>query len=146
MKRLFLGVAATALLFSTIAQADVIADRKAMMKEKNGAAMGALVKIVKGEMAFDAATVKASFTTMREGTEGFTELFPAGSETGGETTASPKIWEDMEGFKAKLAAFHADLDAAIAADPQDKDAFMPVFNQVASNCKSCHETFRIQKN
>lgn len=146
MKRLFVGVAATAFLFSAIAQADVIADRKAMMKEKNGASIGTLVKTAKGEMAYDTAAVKAAFMTMREGTEGFTDLFPAGSETGGETTASAKIWEDMDGFKAALEKFHADLDAAIAADPQNPEAFMPVFNQVASNCKSCHETYRVMKN
>ena len=145
MRRLFLGVAGAMLVFSTVAHADAIADRKAMMKEKNGASMGTLAKIVKGEMDFDAEAVKASFTTMREGTEGFADLFPEDSMEGGDTTASAKIWEDMDGFKAALAKFHADLDAAIAADPQDKAAFMPVFQTVAGNCQSCHEAFRVKK-
>jgi cytochrome c556 len=138
-------MATAMLLFTSAAQADVIADRKAMMKQKNGASIGVLVKTVKGEMDYDAAAVLAAFKTMREGTEGFDKLFPEDSKTGGDTTASPKIWEDMAGFKATLDKFHADLDEAIAAAPQDKAAFMPYFQKVAGDCQTCHETYRVKK-
>ncbi len=144
MKKLFLGVAAVAMMVAGVAHADAIADRKAAMKN-NGAQMGVLGKTAKGEMAFDAAAVLAAFTAMRQGVEGFADHFPAGSETGGETTASPKIWEDMDGFKAALAKFTGDLDAAITAAPADKDAFMAVFGPVAGNCQSCHEAYRVMK-
>ncbi len=146
MKKLFFSVAAATLLFAGVAHADAISDRKAIMKEKVGASMGVLVKTSKGEMAYDAAAVLAALTTMREATANFGDLFPAGSETGGETTAAPKIWEDMDGFKAALAKFHTDLDAAIAAAPADVAALGPVLGSVGGNCKSCHETFRIMKN
>ncbi len=146
MNKLFLGVAAAAMLFSGFAHADAIADRKAMMKEKNGAQMGALVKFAKGETPYDAAAVVAALTEMRTGTATFGDLFPAGSETGGETTASPKIWEDMAGFKAALVKFHGDLDAAIAAAPADQAALGAVLGSVGGNCKSCHESFRVMKN
>lgn len=145
MKSVVLGIFASALLFVTAANADAIADRKAVMKTKNGASIGLLAKTAKGEMEFDAAAVLNAFKTMREGTEGFADLFPEGSEMG-DTTASPKIWEDMEGFKAELASFHADLDTAIAAAPQDKAAFMPLFSTIGGHCASCHEKYRLQKN
>lgn len=143
MKKLFLGAFASALLVSGIAYADVIEDRQAIMKQKNGASMGALVKIVKGEMEYDQAAVKAAFQTMREGTEGFADLFPEDTMEGGETKAAPKIWDDMDGFKAALADFHADLDAAIAAEPATKEEFMPLFQEVAANCQSCHQVYRV---
>lgn len=143
MRKLFLGTMAAAMLVSGAAMADAIADRKAVMKEKVGASMGVLVKTVKGEMVYDAAAVKAAFTTMREGTANFANLFPEGSESGGKTIADPKIWSDMDGFKAALAKFHADLDEAIAANPADKDAYGPVFGKVAANCNACHETYRV---
>jgi len=146
MKKLFLGALASALLVSGIAYADEIADRKAIMKTKVGASMGVLGKTAKGEMAYDAEAVKAAFSTMRESTEGFADLFPEGTESGGETSVSPKIWEDMDGFKAALAKFHGDLDAAIAAEPADKEAFMAVFGPVASNCQACHQSYRILNN
>jgi cytochrome c556 len=146
MKKLFFSVAAASLLIAGVAHADAIAERKAIMKEKVGASMGVLVKTSKGEVAYDAAAVLAALTTMRESTANFGDLFPAGTETGGETTASPKIWEDTEGFKAALAKYRADLDAAIAAAPQDVAALGPVLGAVGGNCKSCHESFRVKTN
>ncbi|MCB1462218.1 MAG: cytochrome c [Nitratireductor sp.] len=143
MHKLILGMAAAMFLTTGVANADAISDRKAAMKS-NGGAIGTLVKMVKGEMDYDPAAALAAFTTIREDMEGFEDLFPEDSMTG-DTTASPKIWEDMEGFKAAVAKVEADLDAAIAAAPQDKAAFMPVFQQVAGNCQACHETYRIKK-
>lgn len=144
MKILFAVAAIAALSVSGVAHADAIADRKAAMK-KNGEAMGVLVKTAKGEMAFDQAAVMEAFETQREVTEGFAELFPEGSETGGETTASPKIWEDMDGFKASLAAYHEDLDAAIAAEPASVEEFRVVFGAVGENCQACHQDYRVKK-
>ncbi|MEC9344404.1 MAG: cytochrome c [Pseudomonadota bacterium] len=144
-QRLFLGVAAAMLVLTGVAHADVIADRKAIMKMKMGASMGVLAKTMKGEMDYDPAAVLAAFTTMREGIEGFGELFPEDSMSGGETIASPKIWEDMEGFQAAITKVKSDLDTAIAAAPQDKAAFTPVFQSVAGNCGACHETYRIKQ-
>lgn len=146
MKKLFLAVAAAAVLVSGMAHADAIADRKALMKEKVGASMGLLGKTAKGEMAYDAAAVLAAFTTMREASVTFGDLFPADSKEGGETTASPKIWDDMEGFKAALVKFQGDLDAAISAAPADQAALGPVLGAVGGNCKSCHEAYRVMKN
>ncbi len=144
MHKFILGVAGAMLLATNVAHADAISDRQAAMK-KNGAAMGVLVKTVKGEMDYDPAAVLAAFNTMREDMDGFEELFPEDSMSGGDTTAAPAIWEDKEGFKAAVEKMESDLDAAIAAAPADKAAFMPVFQQVAGNCQSCHEAFRVKK-
>jgi cytochrome c556 len=146
MKKLLAAFAVVGILVAGIAHADVIADRKAIMKEGNAASMAILAKTAKGEMEYDQEAVMAAFTAMREGTANFHEFFPEGSETGGETTASPAIWTDMEGFQAALAEFHADLDAALAAEPATMDEFVPVFQEVAGNCQSCHQEFRVQKN
>ena len=146
MKKWMVAVATVAVMVAGSANADAIGDRKALMKEKVGASMGTLGKIAKGEMEYDAAAVLASFTTMREAAGNFGDLFPEDSKEGGETTASPKIWEDMDGFKAQLAKFEGDLDAAITAAPADKDSFMAAFGPVAGNCKACHETYRVLKN
>lgn len=145
MMKLFFGVAAAAMLFSGIAHADVIADRKAEMKN-NGKNIGMLAKMAKGEVPFDAAEVIKALESMKSTTANFVELFPAGSETGGETEASPKIWEDPAGFKAALAKFHADIDAAVAAAPQDAAALGPVLGSVGGNCKACHDSYRVMKN
>ncbi len=71
-------------------------------------------------------------------------LFPEGTDKG-DTEASPKIWEDMAGFQAKVDKFKTDAAAALAAAPADLDALKVEFGKVAANCGGCHETFRIKK-
>lgn len=142
MKRFVLAISAIALV-SGAALADPIADRKALMKERGGL-VGQLAPIAKGEKPFDAAAVLAALQGLAANGAKFDveALFPAGSETG-DTKASPKIWEDMAGFKAAEAKFEADVAAAIAAAPQDLDAFKAQFGAVASNCGACHQTYRL---
>ena len=78
----------------------------------------------------------------------FGDYFPEGSNTG-DTTASPKIWEDAAGFQAALTKFSDATGAAMAAagkdGPADLDAFKAAMGPVMGNCKSCHEGFRVKK-
>jgi len=118
--------------------------RQEMMK-KVGGAMGALSGIAKGEKPYDADIVKASLTTMSEVAKAFPEQFPAGSETGHETEASPKIWEAMDDFKAKSAKLGEDADAALASLPADQAAVGAALGVVGRNCGGCHEVYRVKK-
>ena len=142
MKRLILAISAVALV-SSAAFADPIADRKALMKERGGF-VGQLAPIAKGEKPFDAAAVLAALQGLAANGAKFNAdtLFPAGSGTG-DTKASPKIWEDMAGFKKAEAKFEADVAAAIAAAPQDLESFKAQFGAVTSNCGACHQTYRL---
>lgn len=118
--------------------------RQEMMK-KNGAAVGELAKMVKGEAAFDAAAALAALTSISEVAATYGEHFPEGSETGFETEAAPAIWTDRAGFDAKLAAFKTSADAAVAAAPADLDGLKAVFGPLTQNCGACHETYRLKK-
>ncbi|MCV3239983.1 c-type cytochrome [Mesorhizobium sp. ZC-5] len=144
MRKLILAISALALA-GTAAFADPIADRKALMKA-NGKAAGQLGAIAKGEQPFDAAAVLAALTTLSEDAAKMdvAALFPAGTDQG-DTTASPKIWEDMAGFQAKVDKFKADTAAAVAAPPQDVEAVKATLGALGQNCGGCHETFRIKK-
>lgn len=144
MKKLIVGTIAAVVMVSTSAFADPIADRKAAMKNV-GMAMGTLVKMVKGQMDYDANAALLSFAIMNNAAIGYSSLFPAGTETGGETTAHAKVWSDTAGFTAGMDKFRDDAAAAIAAKPADLDAFKAAFGKVAANCKVCHETYRVAK-
>ena len=145
MRKLILAISAIALA-STAAMADPIADRQALMKS-NGKAAGVLAPMVKGEKPFDAEAVMAALKTLDENAHKLdvAKLFPAGSETGGDTTASPKIWQDTPEFQAKVEKFKVDTAAAVAAAPRDVDALKKQFGAIGSNCGGCHESFRIKK-
>src|SRR4249919_937629 len=121
MRKLILAISMLAFAGSA-AFADPILDRQALMKER-GKIAGGLSKVVKGETSFDAAAVLTALQALQANAEKFDAdvLFPAGSDTG-KTTASPKIWQDMAGFKADADKYLADVKAAVAASPADIDA------------------------
>jgi cytochrome c556 len=143
MRKLLFAVSALAVI-SGSAFADPIADRKAIMKERGGIAFGQLAPIAKGEKPYDAAVVLAALQALDANAKKFDidALFPAGSETG-DTKASPKIWEDMAGFKAAHENYSAAVAAAVAAAPQDLAAFQPLFGAIGQGCGSCHSAYRM---
>ncbi len=153
MKRIIMGAAIAAIVSTGFAYAAgheaAIDERKKQMRTVGGA-IGALGKMAKGEMPFDAAVALASLQKMNDVSKTFGDLFPTGSETGvdsegKETTASPKIWSDMAGFKAAVGKFESDTAAAVAIAPQAAADLGPILGSVGGNCKACHETFRVKK-
>lgn len=121
---------------------DAIKARQTAMKTigKSAKAAGGYLK---GETEFDATKAAALFTTMKTSAVTFGKNFPADSKTGNDTEASPAIWDKPGEFKAHLADFEGDLDAAIAAKPATLDAFKASFGEVSKNCKACHQEFRV---
>ena len=144
MRKLIFAISALALVTSA-AFADVIADRKAVMKE-NGKQVGVLVKMVNGEADFNAEAVKAALTALNNSVQAIdvAASFPPGTDKG-DTTASPKIWEDMAGFQAEVDKFKQVTAAAAAAPAQDLEALKPQLGSIGQSCQSCHEAFRIKK-
>jgi cytochrome c556 len=144
MRRLIVGLAAlsvAAVAAGAYAVEDPIFTRQSLM-DANGAAAGAGGAMLKGEVPFSEAVAKSVFQTMHAVAYSYGDYFPADSNTG-KTKASPKIWEDAAGFAAALQQFQKDTDAALAAKPADLEAFKTAFGQVAGNCKSCHDKYRI---
>lgn len=144
MRKLILAISTVALAVSA-AYADPIADRKALMKERGGL-IGGLAKMAKGEATFDAAAVATALQGLQANEAKFDidALFPAGSDQG-DTTASPKIWEDMAGFKAENDKYKAAVDAAAAAPAQDASALGAQVGAIGAECGACHQGFRVKK-
>ncbi|QEN89426.1 cytochrome C556 [Labrys sp. KNU-23] len=144
MKR-FVIAAALVAVGAASAFAGPIEDRQALMKAmaKNTKELAA---VAKGETPFDAAKVKALLQVYVDDSAKLPTLFPDDSKTGGTdpTTAAPKIWEDQAGFKTAAAKLGTDATAALGA--ADQASFAKAFGTVASNCTSCHGTYRIKKN
>lgn len=143
MKRILLAIGAVAIGVTAVAAQDAIATRKQLMKE-NGREARIGSAMVKGEAPFDLAKAKAVFAAYADAADKMGTLFPADSKTGGETTASPKIWEAKADFDAKLKKFGDEAKAAGAAT-KDLDSFKANFGTVMRNCGGCHETYRIKK-
>ena len=130
-------------LTSVMAQGDPIAERKNVMKAVGGATRDGAA-IVKGEAPFDAAKAQAVFKIYVDAAKKLPGLYPDSSKSGGDTSASPKIWEDAAGFKAAVAKFETDATAGITA-ATSLDGFKAAFGAATRNCASCHEVYRVKK-
>ena len=112
------------------------------LMEQVGDAAKPVGKMLKGEMAFDAATVMASFRTWTDAAATFGDLFPEGSESGFGTEAKATIWTDRAGFDNSLQAFAEAVEAAIETSPQDLESLQPAAGAVFKQCKACHQDYR----
>lgn len=126
------------------AQSDPIAQRKALMKEV-GSATGRVAAILKEEAPFSIETVNASLDVYIRSAKEMPALYPDTSRSGGDTTASPKIWEDKAGFAAAFAKFGIDAEAA-KAKITDLSSLRTAFGDVTKNCGACHQVYRVQRN
>ncbi|MCE1236906.1 MAG: cytochrome c [Hyphomicrobiales bacterium] len=124
-----------------------IETRKATMKEIGGAFGGVLVKMVKGEKPWNAAEAKAAYDTIvaKANSIDVATMFPKGSESGGETAASPKIWSDPAGFQAALDKFRAVLPGQAEAVGKDVAGLKSAIAEIGKTCKGCHDGYRIEK-
>jgi cytochrome c556 len=128
---------------AVIAQSKAIAERKEVMKgvgaaAKQGAAMA------RGSAPYDNAKAVEVFVVYANAAAKMPTLFPDDSKTGGDTTAAPKIWEDMAGFKAAMAKWGSDAKAA-QTSVKDIDTFKTAFGEAGKQCGACHEVYRIKK-
>jgi cytochrome c556 len=112
--------------------------------EQVGDAAKPVGKMLKGEMAFDAATVMASFRTWADAAATFGDMFPEGSESGFGTEAKATIWTDRAGFDSSLQAYAEAVEAAIEAAPQDLESLQLAAGPVFKQCKACHQDYRVE--
>jgi cytochrome c556 len=122
-----------------VVAADAYHDRHMAMEQVNDA-MKPLAAIAKKQAPFDAAAVSKSATTIADNLKKAHGLFPEGSG-GGESRAKPEIWTDRAGFDKQMKDAQA---AAVALSAvKDEAAFGPALRTLGSNCKSCHDMYRL---
>lgn len=102
-------------------------------------------QMVKGEIPFDSSAASNAMQTIAGVPDKYVTLFPAGSEKGGETEASPKIWEDMAGFKAEAEKLKMSAKKGVEAAGKGAAEFKAAFGEMVKSCKSCHQDYRIKK-
>lgn len=129
-----------ALAGPAIAQADVIAERRAGLKRMGGHTE-AIKPVV--DAKGDVKALQPRIDDMIVWFRGLPALFPPGSGTG-DTKALPAIWQDFDRFQAANTALLgqlATLKAAAAAG--DTAAFAAAYAETGPKfCGGCHRSFR----
>src|SRR5215470_19425541 len=87
---------------------DAIKQRREVMKTI-AKASSVNFKMMKGETPFDLAKVQSGLQTFQEQFPKLKALFPEDAKTGGDTDASPKIWQQRGEFEAVINKFIATL-------------------------------------
>lgn len=148
MRKLVVALSAAVITATTAYAADdPIAVRKALMQSM-GASAGLAGGMMKGEIDYNPVAAKAALAAINATASSFGDFFPEGSDMGANTTASPKIWEDMAGFNEKLDGLKSAAAAGVAASgkdgPADLDAFKAAMGPIFGTCKGCHEAYRVK--
>jgi len=146
MLKIFLPVTLSAFCLASVAMAgtDPILERQDLMKSTRDAAK-VIGGMLKEEQPFDAEAAMSAFETWKKTATTAGDLFPEGSETGHDTEAKETIWTDRAGFESKLADFGTQVDAAIAAKPENLEALKAAAGPVFQTCKGCHEEYRVEE-
>lgn len=142
MIRMVLAAAAVALGVTSVVAQDPVSERREAMKQL-GAQQRAIVQMIRGDVPFDAAKAQAALGTIADVASKAPDLFATKAITG-DSSASPKIWEDMDGFKAGFTQLETAAKSAQAAvtDVASLKAELPA---VVKNCAACHEAYRVKR-
>jgi cytochrome c556 len=143
LKKGLAALAAVVVLTAGVAAANVIEQRQKIM-DGIGDATKPVGGMLKGSAKFDLAKVQEALKAYEDAARKMPELFPENSKTGNKTTAAPKIWEDMNGFKAAFDKFGSESAAALGTI-KDEASFKANFPGVLKNCGSCHEQYRVKQ-
>ena len=121
-----------------VAQADVIAERKANFKA-NAKAMRAINAALGGG---DFHTVITQATTIADWARVLPDYFPENSDSG-DTKARADIWMDFDGFKSRASGNEqAALTLISTAKTGDVSATIGALKALVGTCKSCHDNFK----
>jgi cytochrome c556 len=143
VRTILVGAALAIGVTAAVAQTNVIETRRNTMKGV-GAATRIGNQMSKGEIPFDAAKAKEVLATYAKAADVMHTYFPDTSKTGGETTASPKIWESQAEFRKRFDDWGAEIKK-VSASADDLASFRTAFGTVTQACNGCHETFRVKR-
>ena len=143
VRTILVGAALAIGVTAAVAQTNVIETRRNTMKGV-GAATRIGNQMSKGEIPFDAAKAKEVLATYAKAADVMHTYFPDTSKIGGETTASPKIWESQAEFRKRFDDWGVEIKKA-SASADDLASFRTAFGTVTQACNGCHETFRVKR-
>jgi cytochrome c556 len=126
-----------------MAQGDPISQRRALMKSNSDATRTG-AQMVKGEAPFDLAKAREVLQTYAVTADKMHTLYPENAKTGGETRASPKIWENQADFRKRFDDWAVEIKQA-SGQVKDLDSFKQAFGTVIKACDGCHETYRLPR-
>jgi cytochrome c556 len=138
-----LGIAGVA--YAQMAPAQIMARQEAMKGQ--GAAAGALTKMVRGETPWDKQAAVTALTTINSTAKKIPALFKESvmAPAGVKNDALPAIWTNKADFDAKAKALEeASGKVLVLAQAGNEAEFKAQMPTVGRSCGGCHETYRMK--
>jgi len=106
--------------------------------------MEALVRLVRG--TFDAGEAQTRAGVIAEVAERMPDLFENRNPGENNNRAKPEIWDDWDGFSARIDQFRAaSAELVAAAESGEAAAVGAALNGVGQSCSGCHRPYRAPK-
>jgi cytochrome c556 len=120
---------------------DAVKYRKATMTMM-ATHFGRVAAMANGRVPFDAKAVADNADLAAAVSKWQFSGFVDGSDKG-DTKADPKIWAEMDKFKAAAGKSQDDMvKLNVAAKGGNPDAIKAAVGEVGKSCKSCHDSYR----
>ncbi|WP_083239250.1 c-type cytochrome [Methyloceanibacter superfactus] len=100
--------------------------------------------MAKGKTKFDPAKAAAAARDIEETAAKIPDLFPEGTD-GGHSDAKPEIWRKWDTFTGDADTLRTQAGALAAALDANAPDWKTDFQAVIDACKTCHKSFRAEK-
>ena len=121
----------------------VVKERMDLMDSQKDA-MKVLGLMAKGKTPFDAAKAAEAAREIETTAVKIPELFPEGS-SGGHSEAKPEVWTKWDEFTGDTEALQAAAKTLATVLDAGSPDWKADFQKVTDACKTCHKTFRAEK-
>jgi len=120
---------------------DAIKYRQAAMTLMN-THVGRIFRMANGRIPFDAKVARENADIAAAVSKWQFSGFVEGSDVG-KTQALPKIWSEMDKFKAAAAKMQEEMAKLnVAAKGGNLDAIKAAVGETGKSCKACHDNYR----
>ena len=144
MKKIYLSLIVICIwIFPALSNEQSVKDRQNAMQQVRDV-VKVLFPIAKGKAEYDDFLVISMLEQMLEAAKPYATYFPNQPELGVNSEAAETIWTDRSGFEKALTNFLSDIEKTLNAEPETLEQFQPLFATVASNCKNCHQVYRMK--
>jgi len=121
----------------------VVKERMDLMKRQKDD-MKVIGLMAKGSTKFDPAKAAEAARDIETTATKIHELFPEGTD-GGHSDAKPEIWRKWDEFTGNADALQTKAKALTAALDAENPGWKTDFKAVIDACKTCHKSFRAEK-
>lgn len=147
MKRLILVAGALLVGVTAVAaQQDIAVQQDNLMKTLAKSLYGVVGRTVRGQSAYDQASIDAALVQLEENVGKITSVFatnPKEDVPGADYGSSQKIWQNKADFESKISPV-AKAIADAKGKIKDADSLKAAYTAINDRCGDCHETYRVK--